>query len=436
MEILRFLTSFRRHWVALTVLSVMAGLTGYASTYLLDEKFEAKTTVLVRPEKKISISTSNDTVSTREPAKELLNFPISVADPATETPINTFAKIIQSRVMAERVVEKLGMDKPGPKKPPTTFMERLKDWLDPIKKEIRGYAIDAKNLLYHGRLFDPPSDYDAAIGNYQNFISIEPVKDTHLFEILFSGATPHQAAAVASTTADLFLEYIAEMNTAEYENLLVFLADELAASKAKLDKSREALRLFKEQAETVSFEAETRQMISMISDLETELDRVQASLSGLLRTKLSSSPDVVSLRAEGDYLEKALAGRNEEFNARLTVEAALIALETELEDTEETYQIMRREFEEVRILRSRRISEMRVISYAVAPRLPAKPIRIFYAAAALFVGLLLGAHLVILHELFMGTKIRSVDDVELVLGLPVLATVPKVPEERYIAPIN
>lgn len=427
MEIVRFLTSLRRHRIALTVLSVVAGLAGYAGTYLLDETYEAKTTVLVRPEEKISIFTSNDNASTGDSATELLNFPVNASDPTAETPINTFVKIIESRVMAEMVVEYLGMDKPGPKIPPTTFMERLKDWLDPIKKEIRRYAIDAKNLLFYGRVFDPPSDFEMAISAYREFISIEPVEDTHLFEIMYSGASPRQAAVVARATADLFLEYVAEMNSAEYENLLVFLGTELAASKAKLDDSREALRLFMEQAETVSFDDETREMISMISDLEIDLDRVRAKLSGLLRTKHSSNPDVVSLRAEGDYLENLLAGRNEEFNARLTIEAALVSLEAELADAEEIYQIMRREFEEVRILRSRRINEMRVISYAVAPRLPAKPNRGLYAAVALFVGLLLGIHLIILHELFMSTKVRSVDDVELVLGLPVLATVPMVP---------
>ncbi len=424
MEVLRILRSLRRNWVALTILCLSAGIAGFYFTFLLEERYEATALVIVHPEDEFSISDGVE-------QKELLNLPISSGQTTIETPLNTYIAIVESRVMATRVVEKFGLEyilskneKKETKEDESAFFTALQDWLEPYSSALGTFVSNSIDYLLYGRVLETSSDYEKAVKEYLENISLNAIKDTQLFEVTYSGLDPYRAAAISSATADLFLDYVAEMNTAEEKVTLQFMGQQMRQARREFDEAVRKLRMFKEQSDLIDFTSENEEEIRLISDLQRDLETIEARLFGLLKKNLPSSPEVVALQAEKDHLSATLAERRRKLYARTEIEAQLVALELEVATTRTTYQTLQEEYEESRVLHAKRVSEMRVVSPAVPSNSPARPIRVVYAVSAAFVALLFGIYAVGIREL-MNTAIRNVDDVERVLQLPVLATIPR-----------
>lgn len=71
------------------------------------------------------------------------------------------------------------------------------------------------------------------------------------------------------------------------------------------------------------------------------------------------------------------------------------------------------------------IEAVNVINLADAPTLPSGPSRMLYIVVALFAGLLMAIAIVVITDM-LNTKVRSADEVEEILGIPVIGRIPAV----------
>jgi len=90
---------------------------------------------------------------------------------------------------------------------------------------------------------------------------------------------------------------------------------------------------------------------------------------------------------------------------------------------DDIYQLIKKEYEEARIREGKQINEIRVVSPAVPPFFPSKPTRAYYWFGAFGIALLIGIGLAFIVE-NLNTTIRSIENVDRALHLPVLATLP------------
>ena len=118
---LRYLLQLLREYRRLIVLSSALGcLLALAATYILPEKFEASTTVLIRPRK---------TAGSEQAAKSVMDYPVSFNIPV-DTMSKTYAAIMSSDAVAARVVDLLHLDTLKPPRDPRCTRarpQRLRD---------------------------------------------------------------------------------------------------------------------------------------------------------------------------------------------------------------------------------------------------------------------------------------------------------------------
>ncbi len=102
----------------------------------------------------------------------------------------------------------------------------------------------------------------------------------------------------------------------------------------------------------------------------------------------------------------------------------LSRLTREVKVNEELYTLLNREFKEAQIKEMGMVSEVTIISPAVAPKNPIKPNKKMNLLMGFVLGLVLGFVLTALVESF-DTSIGAVEDIERLLETPVLAAVPR-----------
>ena len=96
MELRYLLGIIRANLRFLGAVSVVACLLALTATYILPERFESSTTVLIRPEKKPSFTASSPTI---------MDYPVSFAIPA-ESMSQTYASLMTNEAMAMKIVDR------------------------------------------------------------------------------------------------------------------------------------------------------------------------------------------------------------------------------------------------------------------------------------------------------------------------------------------
>lgn len=95
----------------------------------------------------------------------------------------------------------------------------------------------------------------------------------------------------------------------------------------------------------------------------------------------------------------------------------------------DTYTFLLQKHGEARIAMASTISSINIVDPAIVPRAPIRPIKDLYLLLGLIVGLALGAGLAIFQD-YLDDTIKDGDEAKRVMGLPLLAVIPYIPQDE------
>lgn len=210
------------------------------------------------------------------------------------------------------------------------------------------------------------------------------------------------------------------------------IAEEMRLELAKLEVERSGLLgKFTEQHEEVRSldariaQARARLQTESTSVVSSESVRANEIYRKLLSDRLATDAEIASVRARLSAYDGSI-GREQIAAQNLTSKEQQFAdLTLQLEGAERSYVLINEAYEEARIAESRSVSEMSILHQAFVPSAPARPIKILHVGVTAGLSLVLAVGLVFFLN-FFDTSIRRIDQVERVLNIPVLATIPKV----------
>ncbi|MBS1104900.1 MAG: lipopolysaccharide biosynthesis protein [Deltaproteobacteria bacterium] len=431
MELLEFLRLIGRYRTTIALMCASAALTALALTYVLTERYSASALVLVRPQEEMRLVGSGSD-------KETLDFPLPQVVPF-EAMTRTFGEVIRSAAVVEPVVLRLGLDQPTVE---TVWWKRLKTW-------TKNRLSDAWALLKYGRI-EEQDPTEAAVETVQNFLTVEPTKDTYVFEIAYLGTDPGVAAAVVNAAAEVFVEYNWQLYRAEKSKGREFVGEQLTESEAALARAREPLRMFKERNQSVLLERELAAKVEALANRRAELGRTDADIASAtarlaeLRRSLRPAPSVVmtaeiqdqiteqllateaelrGLQAKRESLAGSIEASGAELGSLPPEQLEHSRLLADVKVAESTHEFVKKSYDEARIREAESVPEIRVVSPAIAPVYPERPIKILYVGTAFGMALAVGIALAIVLE-YLDQTLRTTDDAERALGLPLLATIP------------
>ena len=437
---LRFLWQLcRAHWRFITITTVVATILGLGATYVLPESFEASTDILIRPEQKPSFQQGSASGKT-------MDYPVSFNIPP-DTMSDTYGAIMSSAAIATRVEDQLQLhtiQDPWPEQWWLQALFTLRDW-------TRVAVFSTWDILRYGRVEPQLPPYWRKVKDIQDGLEAKTVNKTYIFTLTATWADPDVAVKIADTAAQAFVDYSREARTREEGTSAGLLGEQVDAAAEKLAEARTELDTFRRESGTEALDQELQLRLDGISRFESELEKAKKELAetdaelGAMASLLSGDTVAKTLRSDSrgqveskqaDRLahRKALAARIGSLGAtidRYRREAAtlgasqskLAELALQVSLLEENYKMLVKSHEEAKIAAAQALSEIRVVHPAVRPRYPEGPVKIYYAGGGALTGLLLALGLILLID-YMNHRVRSRDEIERVLGVPVLASVP------------
>lgn len=414
-QIIGILVRWKWLIILITILALLASY--IVSYFILPPIYEAQTTLLVvQGEDKTRVQTTNDNL-------EAL---IGSISRLPEMTIKTYVEQIKDPVLLGEVVKELDL----------TAM---------------GYGLNS----------------------LQGMVQATAIQDTNLIEVKVQNTDPQLAKDITATLTTLLLDSISRSTQEQMTRSVDFLQQQANTVRTELEKEREKQKELDGQPRSLEYLEQERSRItndltkyrsmyldSQITQQEAEagLDQLTARLKEIPATlDGSSNPLYISTQTQINEKKLLLAEKNAQLK---TITKYIAELETSLNqlqveitnkkqesqtvstkvaEKEKTLALLNEKITQTQITKSANLGEtsLLVISPAMLNTNPVKPNKQLNMMMAVVLGVLVSSFLAFVLEM-LDNKIRSKEDLEKHLGLPILGVVPKFknyspddrPEER------
>lgn len=414
MKVLDILEVLRRHAYLIAALCIGTALAGYGISFitqLVPETYDAAAVVLVRPHDSIRIGQNYSN-------KEYLGFPVAQT-PVAESASKTYIEIIKSPKIIGDVVRKLNLDQKLPEDTAdSTIFARLTTSVREIYDDLRSYWENAVAVVKYGRaLKDDP--FNKAVATVSDNLVLKSYPDTYVFEIGYRDKIPQRAAAVANTIATTFIQFLETMRSSEATAAAGRLEGEMDQSRQRLTAAREGLRDYKAAHHVFLYGPEYDAKLRVISELTVELAKLDESLA-------AGSVESQNYQKKRATLLKLIDQQQAGLASLPTIERDLQLRQAAVDVANATYGTVARQLKDEEIKAEDAMPEARLVSPALAPRLPSGPRRGLIVLASLVAGMLAGVALAFLLE-YVNRTVRRINEIEDFVGLKVIGTIPLLP---------
>lgn len=386
---------------------------------------------------------------------------VAPPDAGTAEFFQTQVEIIRSRPVVQRVIDSLGLARRKPK---------LAQAEDPVEAFLKAVSIEPvrNTRLVEIRVEDPDPALAAEVANaladayvHQNLaLKLAAARDALTW--LTTQVTDLKTKLNESELAlqrykeQAGLVSIEEKQTLTVKKLAEFNSAYIEAKAKRLEMETRLAELRKAARRPDLLEASPVVINNpLIQRLKGQAVELEVQRSKLLQVYKEKHPEVLKVQSQLDEITRRIRDEVErlaqsvesEYNVLKAREAAMLAavnqyrdeaqtlakkeiqygiLKREADSNQQLYEMLLKRLKETSLSQGLDTSNIRIVEPAVPPARPAKPRKILNVALAVVVGLTLGVSLAFFVE-YMDATVRTPEQVERALGVPILALIPVIP---------
>lgn len=191
--------------------------------------------------------------------------------------LQTYYELLQSRSLAERVIDDLQLDPVGrrltgaaPGAPVDAAVQPAapRGWLASV---VAGYSRLGQPSVNDRQFLSR----EALVSSFMASVMVEPVRNSRLVKVRVTHANAVQAARIANAIAQGFISLSMERRAQSSVYAKTFLQDQLKATKAKLEASERTLNAYAKKNAILTLDEKTSVISQAYTDYSSALGRVE-----------------------------------------------------------------------------------------------------------------------------------------------------------------
>jgi len=335
-------------------------------------------------------------------------------------------EMIQSRAVAERVVEKLGLvhrtdvNKPPESTPDLMQQARAALGLSPASESGESDTQVALDMQSPEQLERRRQGLASMI---RSGVSVSASEQSQIAKVRFESPDPGFAAEAANAVVDAYIELGLEARLDRTQRTSAWLTERLEDLRNKVAESEDRLQAFQKREGLVDSESMEQISSAKLQFLNDEVVRTQKQVAELSERYGPKHPRMISAKAELESAQQRLDEASRNIVLDTSKQFELSKLEREVAANRQLYESFLERFEETDMSSQYTITNAQIIDKARVPRSPVKPDRNKFILQWGILGLLCGVGLSLFREQLHNT-FRTNEDIEQKLALPVLGVVP------------
>jgi len=189
----------------------------------------------------------------------------------------TQRKVLESRGLAWRAIQSLGLNARPTAAPVESPAQPAAQPRQPFLQMVTDWVSNAVGAPK--KIAPPPVDENSAqsamISGFLGGLSVEPLKNTRIFDIRYRSADPEFAKKAANAVADAYIKQTSESRTESTSEATQFVAKALEDQAKKVQSSEEALQRWIEANGTVPAEDRSSPVSNRLTDVNAQLIKAQ-----------------------------------------------------------------------------------------------------------------------------------------------------------------
>jgi tyrosine-protein kinase Etk/Wzc len=264
----------------------------------------------------------------------------------------------------------------------------------------------------------------------RNALSVSEVgRKTGIIRISYRSQDAEEAKAIVDEVSRVYLDQNIRRLSAEAENSLQFIRDQIPYIRQSLRTAEEAFNTFASENQSIDVTAENQAVLSQLVELDTRIQELQLKRVELNRRFTQNHPNVLAAEQQYQQLLSERARFNRRIESLPDTQQQLVSLRRDVGVASGIYELLLYKAQEMDVARASTVGNVRIIDSAVVDKsAPVAPRKSLVVVLGTLAGTIFGVVLVLgKRAIYRG--LESADQIEST-GLPVFASIPFSDEQR------
>jgi tyrosine-protein kinase Etk/Wzc len=263
----------------------------------------------------------------------------------------------------------------------------------------------------------------SAIESLQESLNVSERGDwSGILSVSVEGTDPESVQRQVNEIANVYLRQNVERKSAEAQQTLEFLDEQLPVVRQNMEAAELALNSYRLEKGSIDLPLETQTILQTIVSIEAQLNELRQEREKVTLAFTPVHPTVVALDRQIDRLNAELVDLNGQVRDLPTTQQELLRLIRDVEVNTALYTSLLDTAQELRVVKAGTIGNVRVIDYAVTPTWPIKPSKSRIMMISLLLGLFAGVGTAFARKA-LKAGVEDPDLIEKQVNIPVYATI-------------
>lgn len=251
----------------------------------------------------------------------------------------------------------------------------------------------------------------------------EKGKQSGIIQLTLKGKDPAVAVAILNTIANQYVRQNVERKSAEAEQTLKYLDQQLPETKQQLEAAEVRFNAFRSRNGTVDVTKEGELLLQQSVAAETGLVELQQKRKELLQRFTAEHPSVKALDSQIGAIQNERNKFASQVDSLPQTQQEILRLSRDLKVGQEIYTGLLNNAQQLKVVRGGTVGNVRIIDYAEKPLAPIAPKTGMALVMSLLLGLMLGVAAAFVRQA-LKSGVKNPKEIEARTGLSVFATIP------------
>jgi tyrosine-protein kinase Etk/Wzc len=259
--------------------------------------------------------------------------------------------------------------------------------------------------------------------NLQQTIKIaEKTKQSGIIGMTLDDTDADRVTRIVNTIATLYVQRNVDRKSAQAQQMLAFLGDQLPQLRADLDRAESRYNDFRAKNGAVDLDEQSKLLLQTVIDNRTKIVALQQQRADLVQRYTAVHPLLIALDAQIAELQRQSGDYEKQIGGLPSVQQDAVRLLRDVKVSTDLYTNLLDSTQQLRVLKAGQLGNVRTVDYAVVPEKPVAPKKALAIALSAIFGLIAGCSLALGRRMF-NRGLETPTDVEAALDLPVYAII-------------
>ncbi len=257
----------------------------------------------------------------------------------------------------------------------------------------------------------------------QQFSTSEKGKQSGIIQLSLKGPDAALAVTTLNTIANQYVRQNVERKSAEAEQTLKYLDQQLPETKQQLEAAEVRFNAFRSRNGTVDVTKESDLLLQQSVAAETGLVELQQKRKELLQRFTAEHPSIKAIDSQIVAIQAQRSKFAGQVDGLPQTQQEVLRLTRDLQVNQEIYTGLLNNTQQLKIVRGGTVGNVRIVDYAEKPLSPVAPQKAIILLLSLLLGLMAGIAAAFIRQA-LKSGVKNPKDIEARTGLSVFATIP------------